>query len=307
MGMTMKHMELYEKARKFIYRNARPLELARWKYHFENGSAEDVVKILSVYQNEDGGFGHALEADNWNTHSTPVTTWSATTYLREIGFPDCADAMIQGILKYLDSGKDFAEGKWFNVVAGNNDYPHAIWWECKEAAGMPGDNPTVSLAGFILKFADKDSALYYKAQAIVKQAVEAFLENGSEEFHTLKCFYELLRYCEEMKDFALFDLSVFQTKLYEMISRVICKEPEKWFTDYVCKPSMFWEKGCSYIDEELAKVEADMIMRRQLPDGSFPITWQWWTEYKEFEISANWWKSCIIIDNMLYLRALSGI
>lgn len=307
MRMAMKYTDMYNKARKFIYRNARPLELARWRYHFEDGSAEEVVKILSVYQNKDGGFGHALEADNWNVNSTPITTWQAITYLREIGFPDCADGMIQDILRYLDSGKDFAEGKWFNVVAGNNDYPHAIWWECKEKTGVPDDNPTVSLAGFILKFAEKDSALYNKAQGIVSHAVEHFLEKGSEEFHTLRCYCELLHYCQEIKEFDLFDLNAFQTGLYEMISRVICKEPAKWFTDYVCKPSMFWEKGCSYVDRELAEKEADMLIGGQLPDGAFPVTWQWWTEYKEFEISANWWKSSIIIDNMLFLRDLLGI
>lgn len=46
-----------EKAQEFIYRNARPLDLARWNYLFENGDKENVLKILSSYQNEDGGFG----------------------------------------------------------------------------------------------------------------------------------------------------------------------------------------------------------------------------------------------------------
>ncbi|MBP3477519.1 MAG: hypothetical protein J6K48_14575 [Lachnospiraceae bacterium] len=303
----MKNTDVFEKARKFIYRNARPIEFARWKYHFENGSPEEVVKILAMYQNEDGGFGHALEADNWNVNSTPITTWTAITYLREIGFPNCADAIIQGILNYLDSGKDFAEGKWFNVVVGNNDYPHAIWWECKEPAGVPDDNPTVSLAGFLLKFADKDSNLYKKAEEIASLAVNGFMENGLEEFHTLRCYCELLHYCEDIEDLTIFDRNAFQTGLYETINRIVCREPEKWFTEYVCRPSMFWEKGCSYIDQDLAEKEADMMIDRQLSDGSFPVTWQWWTEYKEYEISENWWKSCQIIENMLYLRGFSKI
>lgn len=56
-------MEAFEKARKFIYKNARPLDLARWQYHFENGSREAVLQALQVYQNEDGGYGHGLEPD----------------------------------------------------------------------------------------------------------------------------------------------------------------------------------------------------------------------------------------------------
>ena len=52
--------KLYEKARRFVHLNARPLDFARWRYHFENGSAEDVLRILAFYQNDDGGFGHGL-------------------------------------------------------------------------------------------------------------------------------------------------------------------------------------------------------------------------------------------------------
>ncbi len=66
-------MTTYEKAEKFIYRNARPLELARWQYRFENGSAEHVLRALSAYQNADGGFGHALEADCFSPGFFPDT------------------------------------------------------------------------------------------------------------------------------------------------------------------------------------------------------------------------------------------
>ncbi len=51
----------YVKARDFIYKNARPIDMARWKYLFENGSKEAVLEALSTYQNEDGGFAHALD------------------------------------------------------------------------------------------------------------------------------------------------------------------------------------------------------------------------------------------------------
>lgn len=64
--MREQDREVFERARRFVYRNARPLDLARWKYHFENGSEQEVLAALSAYQNEDGGFGHGLEEDNMN-------------------------------------------------------------------------------------------------------------------------------------------------------------------------------------------------------------------------------------------------
>ena len=60
----MKKLSLddFIKLRKLVYRSARPLEFTMWKCVFENGSAEDFFGVLSAYQNEDGGFGHNIEA-----------------------------------------------------------------------------------------------------------------------------------------------------------------------------------------------------------------------------------------------------
>ena len=48
---------IYDSVRKWIYRNARPLEFSLWRFLFENGSQDAVIDILMQYQNEDGGFG----------------------------------------------------------------------------------------------------------------------------------------------------------------------------------------------------------------------------------------------------------
>lgn len=300
---------MIRKARQFVYRNARPLDLARWNYHFENGTKEDVLTYLSAYQNPDGGFGHALEPDSWNPHSTPVATWSATRVLREIGFTDASHPIIQGILRYLESGADFADGKWFNTVASNNAYPHAVWWHCDKEDGLPDDNPTVSLIGFALKYAEKDSAFYQKLVSMAKDAVHAFIMEPVNEMHTVRCFMELLVYCEDKKLTGLaqiLDLETFRTVLCDTIRNTVCLQPEKWFTEYVCKPSFFYEEKqllLDIVDRDLLEQEARMLAQQQLEDGSYPVTWKWWTDYNEYEISANWWRSALLVENMLYIRA----
>lgn len=157
-------MEAFEKARDFIYRNARPVDLACFQYHFEGGEKENVLNALSYYQNNDGGFGHALEPDCCNPNSSPVQTWAATEVLRKIGFADKDNLLIKGILKYLESGVDFDKdhNQWLNVIPSNNDYPHAIWWGYGQNGSDFKYNPTACLAGFIIKFADKESSLYKK-------------------------------------------------------------------------------------------------------------------------------------------------
>lgn len=83
-GIFMGEYEkIFQKARGFIYRNARPVDLARWRYHFEGGAREEVLTALAAFQNEDGGFGHGLEADSLNPNSCPIQTWNACEILRK--------------------------------------------------------------------------------------------------------------------------------------------------------------------------------------------------------------------------------
>lgn len=298
--------KVFDLAKKFVYRNARPLDFALWKYHFENGIKEDVLEALSAYQNSDGGFAYAIEPDCWNINSTPIATWAAIGKLNQIGFNDRSHPIIVGILEYLDSGKDFKDGKWLNTVKSNNNYPHAVWWGCDSSEGVGDDNPTVSLAGFVLKYADKSSPLYLKAINIVKSAVSQFVQNPTHEMHTLRCYMELFEYCvSEKVDFL--DIETFQTALYNAIRQTICCESEKWATKYVCKPSTFFDNShllFDIIDRNICKKEAEILINSQLDDGSFTVTWLWYNDYNEFEIAKNWWKSSIIINNLLFLKAL---
>ena len=298
-------MDTFEKAKAFVYRNARPLDLARFRFHFENGSIDDVLHALSFYQNDDGGFAYAIEPDNWNINSNPIGAWAAAMILREIGFTDTEHPIMKGLLNYLDSGKDFSGGKWYNTVAGNNDYPHAVWWECDDPEGIPSDNPTVSLAGFALCFADKNSSIYQKAGGIAKKAVRNFLQNPTDEPHTFRCFSDLLGYCEEIEGFDVFDLKTLRESVISRVNDIICSDTERWTTDYVCTPSFFFFKNnriFKTINRDLCKREVEMIYDSQLEDGSYPVVWKWHNDYREFEISANWWKSDIIIRNMQLFR-----
>lgn len=306
----MGEREVFQKAKRFVYQNARPLDLARWRYHFEGGTAEEVLEILAMYQKEDGGFGYALEPDNWNPDSTPVATWTAVNILRELNVTDRNNPIVEGILNYLGSGKDFAEGKWYNTVAANNGYPHAVWWSCPCGTGMPDDNPTVSLAGFLLRFSEENSPLHETACGIVKKAVSEFMELPTEEMHTVKNFLELLLDCEEIENFSLFDLEAFREKVQGAVNRAVCREPEKWYQEYVFKPVDFFEPKCWIFEiagKELCEIQADSIGKEQCADGSYPVTWQWGTDYKEYEISANWWRAALALNNMRYLKAMGKI
>lgn len=299
---------VFEKSKLFIYRNARPIELARWKYHFENGSKENVLKALSFYQNNDGGFAHALEADSFNPNSSPIQTWNACEIINELDINDNKNSIIQGILKYLASGKDFIQNKWLNTVPTNNDYPHASWWHCNNSTGAPSCNPTANLAGFIIKYAEKSSSLYRLGCSIAKESFDSLMSKDLlQDMHEVSCYIKLYEYIKEDIDTNLFDINKLEVRLQENVKSIITTDTDKWETSYICKPSQFFSSKNSIFYEnnkEIADYECDFILKTHLEDGSYPVVWNWGNDYKEFEISKNWWKSYIVITNMLYLKGL---
>ncbi len=303
-------MTTIDKARTFIHRNARPVTLALWRFHFEGGSVQEVLSALGFYQNADGGFGHGLEADCWNPESAPIQTWEAGRILLAVNAPrECE--LVQGILRYLGSGADFDEAhqQWLNVVPGNNDYPHAIWWSYGDAGSDFQYNPTAMLAGFAVLYAEKGSTLYAKARRIADEAI-AWLQTGAAggDSHVVACFLQL-RECLRRAGEAI--SPAFDAALRETLHQAICTDPEKWRTDYVCRPSMLFSSAkdpfCADFAEAI-QAECAMLPETQGEDGSWPVPWAWYTEYtKEFEVAKNWWKGHIILERMLFLRAFGRL
>jgi len=282
-------------------------DLARWQFHFENGSKDAVLNVLSYYQNEDGGFGHAIEADAWNPNSAPIQTWTATEILREIDFTDNSHPIIKGILCYLESGQSFNGEFWYNIIISNNEYPHAPWWHADNERNIHNDyNPTACLAGFIIRFAEKDSKLYELGCRIAKEAFEHLMSDKSQmDMHATLCYIRLMEYLEKANTTDIIDLVSLKNKLKEQVKNCITRDTDKWKSSYICKPSQFFNSPNSIFyseNKEIAEYECEFIIKTQLDDGSWNITWEWGQYPDEWAISKNWSKSHVIIQNILYLR-----
>ena len=299
-------MHTFEKARGFIYRNARPLDLAIFKYNFESGSREDVITALSAYQNPDGGFGWGIEADNFNPNSQPMGVWKATEYICRIGGIESEHPVIQGIFRYLSSGDGFdqARNQWNNTVLTSNSYPCAIWWKYPESGSAFSYNPTAALAGFLIRYAKKQSALYEKGIRIAKEAAEWFIQDAPLERHIAGCFISLYEYCTDAGVMP-FDGNALMEKLKEIVDRSICRDVSRW-GEYIPRPSAFvTSRGSRFYHEgleELCRAECEYIKSTQLPDGFYPVPWTWGNDYKEWYVAENWCKAIITIENMLFLR-----
>ena len=302
---------VFEKAKSFIYRNARPLDLARFRYHFENGSKEDVMNVLSYYQNEDGGFGHAVEADCWNPNSIPLHSNSASGIIREIDWQDASHPVIQGLLKWYESGEYFDGKTWAITVPSNNDYPHAPWWHTESVSTCHTDyNGTTQAAGFIVRYAEKDSDLFRLGVRIANEAVEALSPEKLNDMHTCACYIQMAELFQKANAEHLIPYKELKKKLRKSVNNLIERDTSKW-SAYVCQPSTFIHSQDSeyYTDnKEIAEFECEYIIKTQEDDGSWNIGWTWCGNFPdEWAISNNWWKSPWIIQTLLYLKGLGRI
>lgn len=301
---------VFEKARTYLYRHARPLDLARFQYHFEQGSREAVMQVLSCYQNADGGLGHAVEADCWNPNSTPLHTATACGIIGEIAYPDAAHPVIQGILHYLSGGQDFNGKTWNLLVDSNNSYPHAPWWQTGSESTCHTDyNGTAELAGFLLYYAKPSSAAWQLGLRIAREAIDALSDAPLQDMHTCACYIHMAEWIQKAGATTFVDWQDLHQKLHEAVRRLIVSDPARW-NSYTCKPSHFMNSEESEFFEEhrkTAELECEFLLNSQLDDGSWPIPWQWDEYPEEWAVSRNWWKGHVIVENLRYLKGLHRI
>lgn len=305
----MKNTVFY-KARAFMYRNARPLDMARFQYHFEGGSKEAVMNVLSYYQNEDGGFGHAVEADCWNPNSTPLHSSTAGDIIREIDYGDVKHPVIQNLLKWYESGQHFNGRTWELTLESNNHYPHAPWWHSDSVSSCHTDyNGTAQMAGFLVCYAKKDSPIF---QLGVRIAIEAIADLSLKELmdqHTCACYMRMAELFEKADAIEYIPFHELEEQLHKSINKLIVTDTTKW-SGYVCRPSCFISSNKSKYyaaNKDSADYECKYIMDTQLADGSWDINWCWEEFPDQWAISKNWWKGQVIIKNLLYLKGFGLI
>ncbi|MBR6627575.1 MAG: hypothetical protein IKL04_06335 [Lachnospiraceae bacterium] len=294
-----------EAAEKFICETARPFEKAVYDVLYHHHSVDCAIEELQKFQNEDGGFGHALEADNWNPNSNPIATNDAIIWLYRMNAIESAKDIVEGIVRYLQTHDSFDENekKWLFAIDSNKDYPHAIWWE-KNDNGIDGFNPTVSLSAFMVCYGKRE-ALY---EEILCDALSYLRTTDKLGGDSLKCYllaYELLKKnC--ITD--IINLDVFKKLLSDWIGKVICPDTEKYGVEYVTAPSdIFGGLYSEFVSEEirpLIKAELDVIGKLQKEDGGFDVSWQWYTSYAEFEQARIWWRPRVTLEKLLFVREM---
>jgi hypothetical protein len=295
----------FDEIRNWIFRNARPLDLAIWKYHFENGSKEEVLRILQCYQNRDGGFGNTIDPDSWNPDSTAYNAQIVIKMLRQIGFVDLSHPIYKGIFHYLENTEYKSEYGWFFTIPSNDHYPHGIWWSYNpETNIIQNVGTTASLCGFILRFGEKTSRLYQMAKEYTIMLIERL--NSETEHGDIG----VGGYCELLEDIEAagltneFDYAGLSEKTSILVREKILKEKDNFMAnplEFILSPqSRYYEANRQEVENAL-----DNIIESRPQNGVWGIPWEWYNEYtasKNFAISENWWKTAKAIEKLIQLK-----
>jgi hypothetical protein len=294
----------------WMHRNAREIDLARWKYHFENGSKKDVIEALLLYQNPDGGFGNAIDADNWNTNSLPYATLYVLNILKEIEFYDLSHPIYKKLCKYLDSESNFPSGCIFTVES-NKDFPHANFYNySQEYNNIESIGIFLGLSSFIIEHY-RNSIIYDEILQTLNKYINLMFHDelgdmGPTGFITL---------VNAMKQVNLkgYDYQKLEERLNELVNKSIQRNPEQWIyygyrpSDYIkASNSLFFLDNKDIVDNEL-----DFLINTLPKNDVWPISWSWFDNNeiypKESVISANWCKANKAIERCLFLKSFGRL
>ena len=311
--MKKMNWDAYRDIRKWMMQHARQLEISLWKYFFEGGSKEDVLDALALYQNEDGGFGQALEPDNWNTNSTPSTTLFALNILRSIEYFDMKHPLYEGIIKYLSSGKDMEAYGWRFNTPSNDGFPHAPWWGYnKEANEIESIGVTAEFSAFILEYVDSQSKLYQTAMNFARILIDQMI---SEEHHGdmgVGGYITLVQAITKLK-LEGFDYDELLRRISILVTKGIEHDVSKW-QNYGYRPSNYIQNPESIYyaeNKDIVEIEIDYLIDTRPRNDVWPITWTWFEnneQYaKEFAVSEVWWKAIKAIEKVRFLKAFNRI
>ena len=310
------NIEELKKYEKFLYNRGRDIEIAKFNYHFNDGSKEDVVMALSIYQNRDGGFGHGLEPDSLNPYSSPLQTSEALKILKHIGYndsnlDDVSSYLINRALHYIYY-YCLKDGKINPNVPTNNDYPHASWWEYNENFFETWRyNPTAVIVALTLHFTTEENKYYKKAYELVPTIIESFISDTKENVdkHYLNNMMELYDVITAKNLFTEYHESLYNN-LNSRIDDLITLDESLWQDDSSNQPiEVIQFMPFLNTEERKALIEKnlDYLLDSRDNNGLFEVTWTWKNDYEEYELQRVKWAGVILVNNLIFLKRFNRI
>lgn len=138
--------DAFAAAERYLQRNARLIDRARFANRFQGGPAGPVLHAVRAYQNSDGGFGHAIEPDLRGPGSQPQGVEVALWALDEVGAFE--ETIVLAACAWLQAHST-AEGGVPWVLPSVVDDERGPWWQPQGDPPPAALNPTAPIAGLL--------------------------------------------------------------------------------------------------------------------------------------------------------------
>ena len=255
--------QILESAQTFIFSNARLLERRLFACLFKGGDPQRVLSTLRAYQNEDGGFGNALEPDKRTANSQPIDQEFALRVLDDIGFDTPMALQICNFLETItvDGGVPF-------VLPTVRDAPRADWWNTDTDDPPASINPTASMAGLLHKYNVRHPWLERATDFCWQQIGHSQNPSGND----LLC---IILFLEHVPDRARAERVFDQISAQLLEGGQITYDPQA--SGYVFMPLEYApspDSLCRRLFEDgTIQTHLEALARRQQADGGWPISW----------------------------------
>lgn len=285
----------FAKARQYIRTKARPLDIALFKFEFNEGSSQQVLEILKTYQNEDGGFGKALESDLRMKESSVLATTVALQYINVLHL-STPDKMVEKAISYLiKETQHYPEGFslknfWYSHSIEQDQSPHAPWWHIERLEPPKVEdwpNPSIEVIGYLLKYSQfVPQSLIDEVLIDLQNFLKQELKLTGFVYYKFLCFKRLIpNVTKEL-----------QKKIFSMIDRTIADTDlleEQRFEDV--KIQWFVTEKSSYLFEnyfeKIYKLFENEVNRMGEDGGSHP-NWKWGEESLWKQVEQEWTGKC---------------
>jgi hypothetical protein len=297
----------FKSARNYVMTRGRPLDQARFRYHFEAGPPAAVIQALLAFQNGDGGFGHALEPDLRTAASSAIATTTGLAIAREVDAPADAPVVINAIRYLLDS-YDQSKQVWPIVPPAVEDAPHAPWWNYAESAATFGGfriNPRAVLLGHLYHFAAGQQAAASLLE-LASQSLRGDIEGIAAEEMGMNDLLALLELAEVDQVPPVLRRPLLD-KLRLAAGHVVENDPARW-QEYTLRPLQVAPSPdallAPVVDRQAVEANLDYLVDGQAADGSWELAWSW-----DFVDPVAWaqaeqdWKGFLAVSHLRVLAA----
>ncbi|WP_338552700.1 hypothetical protein [Paenibacillus sp. KS-LC4] len=289
----------FEKSREFIMNQGRRLEQALFQFEFESGTTDNVVRELTRYQNDDGGFGKGLEPDLRCDASSVLATTTALQILSSMKVSRDHESVARA-MNYLARQYSREHMGWEIIPVEADEAPRAIWWNYQGHSPQWG-NPNAEVLGYFYQY-NKTLPDHIVSEITVKAT--QYLDNCEElEMHEIYCYLRLAARMSGER------LNHFMKKLEHFLDLcVVVKQEDR--KGYCATPlqvvdspaSLFYHKYSEAIPAEL-----DQIIMSQSTEGCWQPNWSWGRFEEEWKLAETEWAGIITLNTLKTLRAFNRI